>query len=420
MTNTMNHLYLSYERSDYQFASMVRAMLEQAGFAVWMDAPEQRTRERWHTEIEQAIKGASALVLVVSPAARTSEYVTYEWAFALGAGKAVLLLESLVTDVHPRLGMLPRLDCTHPDEALWDNLCALVHRVTGTPVAPPARPLAPTETGTGRLVPPDTASAIGGGSDQAAVRDALLESLHHAARDVRIQAALMLAQFKEEQAVPVLIEAMHDRDKDVHQHAAWGLLHIGRPAAPALIDALHQGETDNTGVVCRDVARVLGQIGDPQAVAVLTATLDDSRGEVRRAAAEALGNIRDAAAVSVLCRRLHDDEEYVRRAAAEALGQIGNAGAVHELIAAMHDSSESVRVVAAWALGQMRDAAAIPALVAALRQPNPHVRQAAAETLKEIGDHSAEPGLNDALMDEDTEVRRVAARVLGHIRSRKR
>ena len=41
----------------------------------------------WRQEIDRAIRDSFVLIVVVSPDSKASEYVTYEWAFALGLGQ---------------------------------------------------------------------------------------------------------------------------------------------------------------------------------------------------------------------------------------------------------------------------------------------------------------------------------------------
>jgi bilin biosynthesis protein len=60
---------------------------------------------------------------------------------------------------------------------------------------------------------------------------------------------------------------------------------IGAPAVPALIQALGDSDRD----VRRAAAEALGKLGDPQAVSPLIQALGDRSENVRRAAAEALG-----------------------------------------------------------------------------------------------------------------------------------
>jgi HEAT repeat protein len=268
----------------------------------------------------------------------------------------------------------------------------------------------------------------------------LLEALHDADADVRWAAAAALERIGDAAAVPGLLEALHDADADVRWAAAAALERIGDAAAvPGLLAALRDA---NAGVR-RAAAEMLGQIGDAAAVPGLLHALRDAEARVRKAAAKALGQIGDATAVPGLLHALGDTAWLVRAAAAEALGrigapavpgllqalgdadadvrraaaalgEIGDAAAVPGLLAALGDADEDVREAAAAALGQIGDAAAVPGLLAALRDAYGWVRWAAAKALGEIG-APAVPGLLAALGDADADVRRAAAWALGQI-----
>ena len=91
-----------------------------------------------------------------------------------------------------------------------------------------------------------------------------------------------------------------------------------------------------------DAARVLGEIGDPQAVEPLITALKDKTWDVRKAAAEALGEIGDARAVEI-ARLLTELEAatYVQRLeAADALGRLGDQAALPALERMSHGTGD--------------------------------------------------------------------------------
>ena len=63
----------------------------------------------------------------MTPAAKASEYVTYEWAFAWGAGIKVIPILLKETELHPRLETLQNLDFTNRNARPWDALIELLH-----------------------------------------------------------------------------------------------------------------------------------------------------------------------------------------------------------------------------------------------------------------------------------------------------
>ena len=81
-------------------------------------------------EIDQAIKNAAAVIAIMSPEARNSEYVTYEWAFAWGHGTKVLPIMLRQTTLHPRLATLQYLDFTNRIARPWGRLFKTLHRTS--------------------------------------------------------------------------------------------------------------------------------------------------------------------------------------------------------------------------------------------------------------------------------------------------
>jgi len=98
----MNHIFISHSHEDSDFAEILHERLKEAGFSVWRDTGI-RGGEDWRREIDQAIKEAFALIVMMTSEAKASEYVTYEWAFAEGAGVKVIPILLKTTELHPRL-----------------------------------------------------------------------------------------------------------------------------------------------------------------------------------------------------------------------------------------------------------------------------------------------------------------------------
>ena len=98
----MNHLFISHCHEDRKFAKGLQTRLKENGFASWR-SDSIPGGEDWRREIDKAIKDAFALIVVITPKAKASEYVTYEWAFAWGAEVKVIPLLLKKTEIHPRL-----------------------------------------------------------------------------------------------------------------------------------------------------------------------------------------------------------------------------------------------------------------------------------------------------------------------------
>ncbi|AKV65434.1 hypothetical protein VL20_199 [Microcystis panniformis FACHB-1757] len=263
--------------------------------------------------------------------------------------------------------------------------------------------------------------------------------------DVRRKAAFALAEIGSETAIPELLKALEDSDKNVRRKAAFALAEIGSETAIAgLLKALEHSDDyvrvyaafalgkigsetaiggllkaleDSYGSVRENAAFALGKIGSETAIGGLLKALEESNKDVRRKAVEALGKIGSETAIAGLLKALEDSDGFVRSNAAEALGKIGSGAAIPDLLKALEDSNDDVRVYAAFALGKIGSETAIGGLLKALEESDWYVRWKAAEALGKIGSETAIPGLLKALEHSDDYVRWNAAEALGKIGS---
>jgi HEAT repeat protein len=336
------HIFISYEHNDLDFAENVISRLEKEGFTTWADN-KLNAGEEWRTMIDLAIKNAFALVVIMTPTAKASEYVTYEWAFAWGVGVKVIPIMLNLTPLHPRLEALQYLDFTNPKARPWVRLVEEVKSATSSPLAQTIR------------IPLNASPFI---------RQAVI-ALDSASPDARDGAIKTLVQLRSSDVQGVLLEALQHPIVDVRQGAAWGL----------------------------------GEIGDASAIPALCEALRDTASDVREAAAAALGEIGDASAVPALCETLRDGDGKVQIAVISALAQIGGASVVPALCEALK-GPWYVQQPAAAALGKIGDASAVPALCKALKGASfisTEYEELVASALVKIGDASAIPVLREAL-----------------------
>ena len=297
------HVFVSYKNEDLDFAENVISRLEKAGFTTWTDL-KIGAGEEWRNAIDLAIKNSFSLVAIMTPEAKASEYVTYEWAFAWGVGIKVIPVMLRPTQLHPRLEALQHLDFTHVKTRPWDKLLEEVRAASNAPLAHSVNiPL---------NSPPFIRQAVA--------------SLDSAVRSDREAAVETLAIARTPAAYAVLRESLNHPLPDVRGAAA----------------------------------RALGVLKDASAVPALIEALKDPYENVRGRAAQALGAIKDASAVPALIETLKDPSENLRGTAAQALGAIKDASAVPALIETLKDPSENVRGTAAQALGAINDASAVP------------------------------------------------------------
>lgn len=364
------HVFISYKHEDEAFASNLIRQVQLAGFTVWIDTEQLRAGENWREAINFAIRDAFALVVVITPEAKASEYVTYEWAYALGAGVKIIPIMLRPAELHPQLEMLQYLDFSDAARPPWDRLVRRLWEVQGEH-QPFSIPLA-------REAPAPVRSAV-----------AALDS-HNA--DERRSALRSLAQTSHPSAYAALVAAVQHPLRDVRVDAAFMLAkqtqHKEAAAVPGLLDAL----TDDDRRIRVAAAKALGEIGDPTAVApLLHILIDDSDSDLRWAATGALGRIGQVALPGLLAA-LRDDNWKVRRSAAEALWSMAEPQAVPALLEALADRNDVVRQAVGGALESLGESA-VPALIEMLRTGDRQASQAAADLLNRIGTPEARSAL---------------------------
>jgi len=111
------NVFVSYKREAFEAEFVARFESALSDIAVfWRDIYRIEPGQDWASEIDRAINESQALVLVMSKAGAASPYVSYEWAYALGAGLQVVpLLAEVGTPIHSRLAKLHQVDCTQDE-----------------------------------------------------------------------------------------------------------------------------------------------------------------------------------------------------------------------------------------------------------------------------------------------------------------
>lgn len=230
----MAQVFISYKHDDGDFALILKDRIEQAGFDGWIDDNLQ-AGEDWREMIDRAIRESMAVVVVLSPESVASEYVTYEWAFALGAGVPVVPVLLKPTPLHPRLEELQFLDFTNRRARPWTQLIERLESLGGASGAK-KRPRKPTR--------------------REAEWDALREQLGHRHADVRLEAARALGDRRERAAVPLLARMLAtDRSRHVRAAAAEALGWIGDEAAVPDLIAAQEGAHPLVEAAVRDALR---------------------------------------------------------------------------------------------------------------------------------------------------------------------
>ena len=93
----MGYTFLSYSRQQLYFAESIALHLQKAGIEVWFDLQQLHAGVTWSDALDRGYENCDRLVLVVSRAALTSQYVEKEWKAVLRNDHEVIL--AVVEDV---------------------------------------------------------------------------------------------------------------------------------------------------------------------------------------------------------------------------------------------------------------------------------------------------------------------------------
>jgi hypothetical protein len=107
-------VFISYSRRNFKRANVIRLATQRLGYKTWMDKYSIVGGQNWVNRIDKGIRDSWCLLLIWSDHARSSEFVNYEWAFAMGNQTCVIPVMIEKAKVHPRLAIINYLG--------WQNL----------------------------------------------------------------------------------------------------------------------------------------------------------------------------------------------------------------------------------------------------------------------------------------------------------
>lgn len=195
----------------------------------------------------------------------------------------------------------------------------------------------------------------------------------------RASAAFALGDMASQRAVPALLTALEDRNREVRAAAArsLGALRAVEGVTP-LVAALSSGAVPR--VVAGSALLTLGERAVPGLLELSTAR----DAGIRATAIELLGLLGDPITARRFAGRLRDGSAEVRAKTARALGRLGDDRAAAELRAALRDRIPFVRAAAATGLMEIGDDEAALELMAIAAVDRFEPAQAAARALARL------------------------------------
>ncbi|MBZ5657523.1 MAG: toll/interleukin-1 receptor domain-containing protein [Acidobacteriia bacterium] len=125
-TGTTSATFFSYSRKDSEFAARLARDLKAAGADVWFDQIDIEPGMEWDRAVEEAVKEAPRILLILSPASVNSRNVRDEISFALQENKTIIPVLYQDCSIPLRLGRIQhvdlRTDYAHGLEALLKTL----------------------------------------------------------------------------------------------------------------------------------------------------------------------------------------------------------------------------------------------------------------------------------------------------------
>jgi len=275
------HVFISYAHVDGDFAEVLIRQIDKAGFKSWIDSEQLRAGEDWRQAIDDGIRDSFALIVIMTPEAKASEYVTYEWACGWGAGVKVIPIMLKPTKLHPRLEALQYLDFTNRNARPWERLFKEIRNEDSNQavkeiVVPANAPLAIKRAveALDSVIPSERGAALGslGHMNHPIAREVLAQALDHTYEEVRHIAACILAEtYKDSRAKPILLTMLVGSDAYERNEAAKAALEIwDEDIVDSLIERLDDREYDRKKrKVCIIAAEALESIGTPEALAAV-------------------------------------------------------------------------------------------------------------------------------------------------------
>lgn len=197
-------------------------------------------------------------------------------------------------------------------------------------------------------------------------------------------AAELLAHFPGPATIAALTEALDHRLAEVRLAAAMSLAELdASPPVDVLIERLHMGIQEHSLLTVDLFRRLLPERRDEL---IRLARRRDLHFSLRAAALEALSGERDPAMVGPLAELAGSDEVNIAARAVRALGQLGYASAEPAIAAATASPFWQVRVQAASAVGQIGLLDLSERLVELMNDETWWVRLRAAEALLALGE----------------------------------
>jgi len=106
----MARLFISYSRTDEDFARQLATSLSEMGADIWIDIEDIPAGMKWSSAIQQGLDAGDLLIVIISPDSMGSRNVEDEWQYYLDSGKPVIPVLLHPTKIHFQLSRIQYID----------------------------------------------------------------------------------------------------------------------------------------------------------------------------------------------------------------------------------------------------------------------------------------------------------------------
>lgn len=387
----IGYIFMSYSRKDEEHMRQIAKFLRGQGLKVWVDNEKLIPGTPiWEEEVEKGIRNASAIVVVLSPDSKSSEWVRREISMADQHHKRVfpvLVRGDETSSITLRLINRQYVDLRANSEKGLKSLSEAIAFYISELVLP--ENYKTTEPSPASVAPPISNQPI---SSERKTNPQPVQRTEQPAVDEAKRGGIFGWMSSSKEDAKRLLAQVADPTK--RDQAARELIGLDAEAIPVLLDALQTKDLSLLPIYQQILARI------PSASPALTKALTTAHPIVRARIADVFAINKDKAAVPVLLEALQGDYFTVRASAAKALGRIGDPKAIPPLLNMLKDRESEVRIGACLALGLFKDPTTVDEIAnVLLDDPKIEVRQAAAKALGYAQHPEALPYLMEALRD---------------------
>ncbi len=214
---------------------------------------------------------------------------------------------------------------------------------------------------------------------------------------LRAAALKGLAQADAQEALPLVLESLSDREKAIRQMAVYIVRRAPGVAGQSTTQMLVARLPSLEPQVQAMLMRALGVRGGKTALPAVTKSLDSSDPAVRLAALEAAGTLGDASVVGDLAEHAAKTKGPEQEAARESLYSLRGPDIDDAIIKQMEKVGSNAKVELIEALGQRSAEEGVDALLSAARGKESAVSTAALRALRDLAGAKDVPGLVELL-----------------------